>query len=229
MRFRRPAVNGQAVSNLPAVTSTVHLYSSSVVSDLPAGQPAAKPAGVRRRDPAGSRAAILAAARTAFAEQGYAGATIRGIARRAGVTHGLVVMHFASKEQLFLAAVPGHRELSEVLAGDPALLPERVAAAYVKRMEEDPADDPLVALLRSAASNVDAATRLYAAMQANSLALYREVLPGGDTAARVELLGAQMIGVTFSRYIARTGRLAQMSPDELRESLIPVLRTILLG
>ena len=197
-------------------------------SDLPAGRAAAGKS-VRRRDPAGSRAAILAAARTAFAEQGYAGATVRDIARRAGVTHGLVMMHFTSKEQLFLAAVPGHRELSEVVAGDPASLPERVATAYVDRMEKDPADDPLVALLRSAASNVDAATRLYATMQANSVALYQEVLPDGDTAARVELLGALMIGVTFSRYIARVGRLAQMSPDELRESMTSVLRTILLG
>lgn len=190
---------------------------------------AAKPAPARRRDPVASRAAILAAARAAFAEQGYAGATIRDIACRAGVTHGLVMMHFTSKEKLFLAAVPGHRDLAKVVAGDPAQLPERVAAAYVDRMEKEPTADPLVALLRSAASNVDAATRLYAAMQANSLALYKDLLPGGDPAARVELLGAQMIGVTFSRYIARTGRLAQMSPDELRESLIPVLRSILLG
>jgi len=149
-----------------------------------------------RRNPEASRAAILAAAREAFAGQGFARATVRGIARRAGVTHGLVMMHFTSKEQLFLAAVPGHRELPEVVAGDSALL-------------------------RSAASNVDAATRLYAAMQENSLALYQGLLPGPDKAARVELLGAQLIGVTFSRYIARTGRLAEMSPDKLRESLIP--------
>lgn len=182
----------------------------------------------RRRDPAASRAAILAAARAAFAEQGYAGATIRGIARRAGVTHGLVMLHFASKEQLFLAAVPGHRELAEVVAGDLALLPERIAAAYVERMEKDPAGDPLVALLRSTATNVGAATRLYEAMQASSLALYQNVLRGQNTAARVELLGAQLIGITFSRYIARTGRLAQMSPDELRDELTRVLRAILL-
>jgi Tetracyclin repressor-like, C-terminal domain len=115
-----------------------------------------------------------------------------------------------------------------VVAGDPALLPERVATAYVDRMEKSADSDPLVALLRSAASNVDAATRLYAAMQENSIALYEGILPGEDLAARVELLGAQLIGVTFSRYIARTGRLAQMSPAELRAHLIPVLRAILL-
>jgi AcrR family transcriptional regulator len=197
-----------------------------MVTGVPAGQPG--PAK-RRRDPSASRAAILGAARAAFAEQGYAGATIRGIARRAGVTHGLVMLHFASKEQLFLAAVPGHRELAGLVDGDPALLPERIAAAYVERMEKDPAGDPLVTLLRSAATNVGAATRLYAAMQASSLALYQKVLPGEDTAARVELLGAQLIGVTFSRYIARTGRLAEMGPDELRDELTRVLRVILLG
>jgi len=197
-------------------------------TDLSAGQAVMKPPAARRRNAEASRAAILAAARAAFAELGYARATMRDIARRAGVTHGLVTLHFTSKEQLFLAAVPGHRELPDVVAGDPGLLPERVATAYVDRMEKSADSDPLVALLRSAASNVDAATRLYAAMQENSIALYEGILPGEDLAARVELLGAQLIGVTFSRYIARTGRLAQMSPAELRAHLIPVLRAILL-
>jgi AcrR family transcriptional regulator len=176
-----------------------------------------------------SRAAILSAARSEFAEQGYAGATIRGIAHRAGVTHGLVMLHFKSKEQLFLAAVPGHRDLADVVAGDPSMLAERVAAAFVERMESDKAEDPLVVLLRSAASISEAATRLYEAMLANSTALYKDLLPRGDPQVRVELLGAQMIGVTFSRYVARAGRLAEMSPGELREWLVPILRAILLG
>jgi len=204
------------------------MYSKRMGTDHSAGLAVTKSPPPRRRNAEASRAAILAAARAAFAEQGYARATMRDIARRASVTHGLVTLHFTSKEQLFLAAVPGHRELPGVVAGDPALLPERVATAYVDRMEKSADSDPLVALLRSAASNVDAATRLYAAMQENSIALYEGILPGEDLAARVELLGAQLIGVTFSRYIARTGRLAQMSPAELREHLIPVLRAILL-
>ena len=196
-------------------------------TDGPSANAAAGPK--RRRDPVASRAAILSAARSEFAEQGYAGATIRGIAHRAGVTHGLVMLHFKSKEQLFLAAVPGHRDLADVVAGDPSLLPERVAAAYVERIEKGTAGDPLVALLRSAASNAAAATRLYAAMLENSITLYRDLLPGDDPEIRVELLGAQLIGVTFGRYITRSGRLAEMSPEELREWLVPVLRAILFG
>jgi hypothetical protein len=43
------------------------------------------------------------------------------------------------------------------------------------------------------------------------------MLPGGDPAARAGLPGARLIGVTFTRYIVRSGRLAQLRPDELRE------------
>lgn len=72
-------------------------------------EPPSAPAVVRKRvrAPEVHREAILEAARAAFAERGYTRATIREIAGRAGVTHGLVMRHFGSKEQLFLAAVPG--------------------------------------------------------------------------------------------------------------------------
>ncbi|MET8101581.1 TetR family transcriptional regulator [Streptomyces sp. NPDC005236] len=187
-----------------------------------------------RRDPEGHRAAILEAARQAFAERGYARATVRDIARRAGVTHGLITRQFSSKERLFLAAVPGNRDLEQVAAGDPATLPERIARGFVQRMETDAVNDPLVALLRSAASDEQAATHLLAAMQERSIAVYRTVLspggsaaPGDDLDTRVALLGSQLIGVTFSRYIARTEPLASMPSEQLTEHLTRTLRHIL--
>ena len=180
-----------------------------------------------RRDPEGHRQAILAAARTCFGERGFARATVREIASRAGVTHGLVLRQFGSKEQLFLAAVPGHRELDQVIAGAPETLPDRVAHAYVERMETNAAGDPLVVLLRSVASDQQAAAKLYAAMEASSIRAYREVLPGDDVPARVAMLGAQLIGVTVNRYIARTGPLVEMPVPVLTEQLARVLRHIL--
>jgi Tetracyclin repressor-like, C-terminal domain len=73
-------------------------------------------------------------------------------------------------------------------------------------------------------------------MQEHSAAVYRSVLssgepatPDGDLDARVALVGAQMIGVAFSRYIARTEPLASMPPDRLTEHLTRVLRHILLA
>ena len=188
----------------------------------------------RRRDPEGHRAAILDAARHAFAERGYARTTLRDIAGRAGVTHGLITRHFASKERLFLAAVPGNRDLEQVAAGDPATLPDRIADAFVRRMETDAVGDPLVALVRGAASDERAAADLLSAMQERSAAVYRSVLlPDGTAArdddldARVALVGSLMIGTAFSRYIARTDPLASMPPEQLTAYLTRLLRHIL--
>ena len=132
--------------------------------------------------------------------------------------------------------MPGNRDLEGVAAGDPETLPDRIAQAFVRRLETDAVNDPLIALLRSAASDERAAAHLLVAMQEQSAAVYRSVLsPGGaaapddDLDARVALVGAQMIGVAFSRYIARTEPLASMPPDQLAEHLTRLLRHILLG
>ena len=182
-----------------------------------------------RRDPEGHRLAILEAARSSFGERGYARATVRDIAARAGVTHGLVLRQFGTKENLFLAAVPGRRELEQAVPGDREFLPERVAQAYVTRMEADAVGDPLVVLLRSVASDQQAAATLLAAMSENSIQVYQEVLEGDDVPVRVAMLGAHLIGVTFNRYIARSGPLAELTAPELTEQLARVLRHILLA
>jgi AcrR family transcriptional regulator len=54
-------------------------------------------------DAAGTRRRIIDAARRAFAAEGFAAATNRGIAMASGVTTGAVYHHFGSKEALYLA------------------------------------------------------------------------------------------------------------------------------
>jgi hypothetical protein len=186
------------------------------------------PVRKRTREPELRRAAILEAAREAFAERGYAKTTIREIARRAGVTHGLVIRHFGCKEQLFLAAVPSSRNMMAEIAGDRASLPTRVARSYVRRMSESGGNDPFVALIRSVASGEEAAQRLFKVMQDESLEMYRHVIAGPDLEERVGSVGAYLIGVTFARYVFQSGPLAAMSDDELVRHLIPRLRSILL-
>jgi DNA-binding transcriptional regulator YbjK len=182
----------------------------------------------RIRNPEAKRTAILAAASAVFAQHGYEKATIREIARRAGVTPGLVVLHFASKEKLFLAAVPGPSFMAANVPGDLEGLPARVAKAYVTRMESADDVDPLIALIRSAASDQTVAKSLLRAMREEATAVYREVLTGPDVEAKAEMIGAHVIGVTFSRYVLADGPLAAMSPDELIDRLTRTLRAIML-
>ncbi|MEU6064599.1 TetR family transcriptional regulator [Streptomyces sp. NPDC047082] len=181
----------------------------------------------RVRAPEAHREAILDAARAAFAERGYARATIREIAGRAGVTHGLVMRHFGSKEQLFLASVPGPRDLPELVPGPPEMLPDRIAQAFVARMEHSDGNDPFLALIRSAASDEQAATGLYEAMRRSSAAAYRTVLSGPDADERIDLIASQLIGVTFSRYVLRSGPVAEMPPERLVAYLTQTLRCLL--
>ncbi|UIX32589.1 TetR/AcrR family transcriptional regulator [Streptomyces sp. GQFP] len=96
------------------------------------------------------------------------------------------------------------------------------------------ANDPPIALVRSAASDEHAAAHLLVAMQENSAAAHRSMLspdapaePGDGLDTRVALAGSHMIGVAFSRCIARTEPLASMPPGQLAAQLTRVLWHIL--
>jgi TetR/AcrR family transcriptional regulator len=58
---------------------------------------------VSDRDPGSTREAILDAARTAFAERGYAGASIGDIARAVGIAKASLLHHFPNKDELYIA------------------------------------------------------------------------------------------------------------------------------
>ena len=98
---------------------------SSADAETPAGQAAGKAARRRGRPPrtesADTRDRILTAAREEFSERGYEKASVRGIAKAAGVDSALVHHYFGTKEQVFEAAV--------AVAFAPALdAPDAVAA-----------------------------------------------------------------------------------------------------
>jgi AcrR family transcriptional regulator len=193
-----------------------------------AATPPSGGAGVRsrRRDPDASRAAILESAREVFTERGYARATIREIAKRAGVTHGLVMRHFGTKERLLIAALPGPRGLSEAVSGDLDSLPERIAAEFVNQIDAPAGFNALIAMIRSGAGGDDAVVPLYTELERQTAAIYREVLgPGAE--AQIDLLRALLIGVAFSRQVARTGPMSAMSSEELADRLAPAIRGVL--
>jgi AcrR family transcriptional regulator len=54
----------------------------------------------RKRDSEATRTALLDAAQDVFLEHGYAGASVRRVAERAGVTHGTLYLYFRDKDDL---------------------------------------------------------------------------------------------------------------------------------
>lgn len=71
--------------------------------------------------PGGARAHLLAVAVREFARRGFARTSIRDIARAAGLQPGSVYHHFASKDDLFIAAhSAGMREVVRLMEAAPA-------------------------------------------------------------------------------------------------------------
>lgn len=56
------------------------------------------------KDPERTRADILQAALEEFAKRGFEAATVRDIAKRIGMTHGMIRYHYETKEKLWFAA-----------------------------------------------------------------------------------------------------------------------------
>src|ERR1700733_1289440 len=60
---------------------------------------------VRQRDPDGTKARILEAAKREFAKLGFGGARVDSIAARAKANKRMIYHYFSSKEELFTAVV----------------------------------------------------------------------------------------------------------------------------
>jgi len=123
----------------------------------------------RRGAGSGTRDAILAAARQRFADLGYHGATIRGIAADAGVDPALVHHFFGTKERLFAAAmrlpvVPGDLIDAALAGAGPGRagesLGERLVRAMLAAWDVREIRDTFLGLLRSAATSEQAMTML---------------------------------------------------------------------
>jgi AcrR family transcriptional regulator len=187
----------------------------------------------RRPGSRDTRATILAAARAAFAERGFEGASIRDIAARARVDGALVHHYFGTKQQLFLAAsefpVDPAEIVPRILAGPRETMGERVVLGVVG-LWDLPATRPLLmGIIRSAATDPVAAgmaRRLLA--EGPFLALARAVdLP--DAELRATLAGTQLIGLAMARYLIGLEPVASMTADELAAAIGPTITRYLTG
>ncbi|HEY0168699.1 MAG TPA: TetR family transcriptional regulator [Jatrophihabitans sp.] len=185
----------------------------------------------RRPGGSGTRDDILEAARKLFAERGYAGATIRAIALEAGVDGALIHHFFASKEGVFAAAIEDtfspDEMLPPVLQADVEGMGERLVRTFLSKWEEPTTDQQLLAVLRSAVSNEDAAQLLRTFLTQQLLGRIGQALKGEDAELRATLIGAQLVGVAFLRYVLAYGPIAHLPAERIVELLSPTIQRYL--
>ncbi|UJP40348.1 TetR/AcrR family transcriptional regulator [Cellulomonas palmilytica] len=169
----------------------------------------------------GGRDAILAAARDQFAERGYAGATIRGIAQQAGVDPKLVMHFFSSKDELFAATlelpVEGLLALVAALQAPQDEVAERLTRAYVD-IWESPLTGPQVRAMLLSVATIDAAAEALrtAFEQRIARALGDRFEPVAVVTAMSQLLGAALV-----RYVVRMPAFDALTREEFVAQLVP--------
>ena len=180
----------------------------------------------RRPGNSGSRESILAAARGRFASDGYDGASFRAIAADAGVDPALIRHYYGSKEHLFVAAMRLPIDPAEAL---PTLLQQgvdglgvRLATFFLETW--DTPDAPLVALLRSVATNEQAAEMLRQFVTREILRRVAGTLELDRPKERAALAASHLIGLAILRYIIKLEPIASMDRRRLAGEVGPVIQ-----
>lgn len=184
----------------------------------------------RGRRPGGvdTRAAIVDAARKSFAAKGYDKASMRGIAREAGVDPALVHHYFEGKAALFAETldVPVNpAELIErITAGDVDRLGWRIVETFLTVWEPPERRDALVALVRSSMTSEEAARMLREFLGREVFGRIAATTGAADPQLRGALAASQMIGLVVARYVIRVPAMAEATREELVERIGPVLQ-----
>ncbi|BEL02120.1 TetR family transcriptional regulator [Actinoplanes sichuanensis] len=181
-----------------------------------------------------TREAILSAARSAFAEKGYDGASIRAIATGAGVDPALVHHYFGTKDKLFLATMNSPIDpvdiINEATDGDRDEIGVRFVRAFLA-MWDGPRGAAAVALLRSVVGT-EWTTKLFREFIITQI-LRRAVpklgLDPQQAHLRITLAASHLVGLALARYVIKVEPLASASTETLVAAVGPAVQRYLTG
>src|SRR5215216_747034 len=165
------------------------------------------PAKPRKSDT--TRARIIEAARERFRKEGYERTTIRKVARDAKIDPSMVMRYFESKRGLFDAAMTVELRIPDLRHHPKDRLGEALVAHFLNRWEEPDADS-LQLLLRSSASNEEAAERLRTIFRDQIITMVAHLRGEAGSRETAELIGSQMMGLAYTRYILKLPPLVAM-------------------
>jgi AcrR family transcriptional regulator len=184
----------------------------------------------RRPGKSDTRADIVDAARVCFGEEGYEKASLRGIARRAGVDPALVHHYFDGKAELFMETVSLRRDPTEIFEEVRASprQGETLVRAFLEEWEPSPdvaGPSPFVVTLQAISSSPQTARAMKEFLTERVWARMRAA--GGPPGPQLQpaLITSQLWGVAISRYVICLEPLASASIAEVAAWYGPVLQT----
>ncbi|MBL0885066.1 TetR/AcrR family transcriptional regulator [Myceligenerans indicum] len=176
----------------------------------------------RGRSSEATKAAILAAARRAFSEEGYDRATIRSIAAEARIDPSMVMRYFGTKEALYATAIDVSLSLPDPAGVPRGRIGEVVMRGMCRYWEEEPIG---LARLRRALADPASAAAVRASIADEASAIARHFCEDEDEAhLRGAMAGTQVLGISLSRYILRVPEIVALSCDELVALYAPTLQ-----
>jgi AcrR family transcriptional regulator len=186
------------------------------------------------RDERGVLAArIVAAAREEFAEHGWAGTTLRAVARAADVDPALVYHYFGSKEGLLDAATNPPQKWLESIAKVWTTPMDQLGAALITLLLASWADDEigptLRAVLQTAAHEPSTREKLRRIVEGSLMGVSELGSDEHDRLVRSGLISSQMMGFALMRYVWKIEPIASMTDDEAIVAIAPNLQRYVSG
>ena len=170
-------------------------------------------------------ARILAAARTEFAEHGWAGTTIRAVARAADVDPALVYHYFDSKEGLLDEATTAPQEwldaIAETYATPNAELGRRLLRLMLESWSDDAIGPTLRAIVLTAAHEPKTREKLRTIVEHGLIGASTLASDESERPQRSGLIASQLLGLALMRYVWKIEPIASMTDDEVLAAVAP--------
>lgn len=203
----------------------------AVVSDIADRRGPGRPR--KQRGAASTRSAIVRAAAAEFTERGYEAASLRAIARRAGVDSALVHHYFDDKSDLFAATLEAplrpDRVLDVVLAAPREEVGETLVRYLLTQLEDERAAARMVLILRTALGSGAGTRMLREFLTREVFTRLAALAHSSDADLRADLAASQVVGLMMTRYALKLQPIASASADELARRVGPVLQWHLFG
>ncbi len=182
----------------------------------------------RRPGHADTRGDIVDAARDVFAAHGYDGASLREVARRAGVDPALVHHYFDGKAALFVAAMAlpfDPRQVKEHAAA-PEYSGSRTIEGFLTMWDgAEKTGSSFASCMAAMAASKEVADAIREFLEERVWSRIATI--EGETEAmrrrRLAMVSSQLMGLAFARYLLRVAPMSTASPKQIAKWVGPTL------